>query len=79
MMRAVVILWISIVRSCVALFRSRQNQAIVELALRQQLAVYPRRPPRPRLLPLDRAFWVALSPPGNRLGASDVPTAIDGL
>ncbi len=61
MMRAVVILWISIVRSCVALFRRRQNQAIVELALRQQLAVYARRRPRPRLSPVDRAFWVALS------------------
>jgi len=44
-----------------ALFRSRQNQAIVELALRQQLAVFAHRHPRPRLSPLDRAFWVALS------------------
>jgi transposase InsO family protein len=33
----------------------------VELALRQQLAVYARKRPRPRLSPLDRAFWVALS------------------
>ena len=44
-----------------ALFRSQQNQAIVEIALRQQLAVYARRRPRPRLSPVDRAFWVALS------------------
>jgi len=44
----------------VALFRSRENQAIVELALRQQLAVYVHRHPRPRLSPLDRAFWVFL-------------------
>ncbi len=57
MMRAVVILSISIVRSCVALFRSRQNQAIVELALRQQLAVYARRRPRPRLSPVDRCAF----------------------
>jgi putative transposase len=51
----------SIVRSAIALFRSRENQAIVELALRQQLAVYVHRHSRPRLSPLDRAFWVALS------------------
>jgi hypothetical protein len=34
---------ISILRSVLALFRGRQEQAIVELALRQQLAVYVRR------------------------------------
>ena len=33
----------------------------MELALRQQLAVYAHRHPRPRLSPLDRAFWVTLS------------------
>ena len=33
----------------------------MELALRQQLAVYVHRHPRPRLSPLDRAFWVTLS------------------
>jgi putative transposase len=43
-----------------ALFRSRQDQAIVELALRQQLSVYAHRHRRPRLSPLDRAFWVSL-------------------
>jgi transposase InsO family protein len=52
---------ISILRSFIALFRSRQEQAIVELALRQQLSIYARRHPRPRIRPLDRAFWVALS------------------
>jgi putative transposase len=51
----------SVLRSALALFRSRENQALVELALRQQLAVYVHRHPRPRLSPLDRAFWVALS------------------
>ncbi len=61
MVRAVVTLWIAILRSSGALVRSRQDQAIVELALRQQLAVYVHRHPRPRLSPLDRAFWVALS------------------
>jgi transposase InsO family protein len=52
---------IALLRSLIALFRSRQNQAIVELALRQQLAIYAHRRPRPRLSRLDRAFWVALS------------------
>jgi transposase InsO family protein len=51
----------ALLRSALAFFRSRESQAIVELALRQQLAVYVHRHPRPRLSPLDRAFWVALS------------------
>ncbi len=50
----------TVIRSLFALFRSRQEQAIVELALRQQLAVYALRQPRPRLSSLDRSFWVAL-------------------
>jgi transposase InsO family protein len=61
MFRALLILVASALRSALALFRSRENQAIVELALRQQLAVYVHRHPRPRLSPLDRAFWVTLS------------------
>ena len=61
MVRALVTLLASILRSGRALFRSRENQAIVELALRQQLAIYAHKHPRPRLSPLDRAFWVALS------------------
>lgn len=61
MVRAVISLWISILQASAAFFRRRQDQALVELALRQQLAIYARRHPRPRLVPLDRAFWVALS------------------
>lgn len=34
---------------------------MVELALRQQLAIYSHRSPRPRLTTFDRTFWVALS------------------
>jgi transposase InsO family protein len=60
-MRTLFILLTSIVRSIPALFRNRQDQAIVELALRQQLAVYAHQDQRPRISPLDRAFWVALS------------------
>jgi putative transposase len=61
MFRALLSFVASILHSALAFFRSRENQAIVELALRQQLAVYVHRHPRPRLSPLDRAFWVTLS------------------
>jgi transposase InsO family protein len=44
-----------------ALVRSRNEQAIVELALRQQLATYAQAHSKPKLTPLDRGFWVALS------------------
>ena len=60
-MRTLVIFAISLLRCLLAQFRNRQDQAIVELALRQQLAVYAQSRPRPRLSPLDRAFWVVLS------------------
>lgn len=43
-----------------ALFRDRSSQVVLELALRQQLAIYAHRNPRPRLSRLDRAFWVGL-------------------
>jgi transposase InsO family protein len=60
-MRSLVIFAISLPRCLLALFRNRQDQAIVELALRQQLAVYAQNRPQPRLIPLDRTFWVMLS------------------
>lgn len=43
-----------------ALFRRKHEQVILELALRQQFAVYQRTRPRPCLEPIDRAFWVAM-------------------
>ena len=49
-----------LLRSMLAFFRSRNQQAVVELALRQQLATYAQTRPKPKLTPLDRAFWVAL-------------------
>ncbi len=60
-MRALPLLVIACVRAFGALWRSRNEQAIVELALRQQLAVYAHKRRRPPLTPLDRAFWVLLS------------------
>jgi transposase InsO family protein len=44
-----------------AFFRSRSKQAIVELALRQQLATFSEKGHRSRITPTDRGFWVLLS------------------
>jgi transposase InsO family protein len=41
-------------------FRSRQDNALEILALRQQVAVLKRKRPRPRLNPWDRLFWTTL-------------------
>jgi hypothetical protein len=41
-------------------FRSRVALQLQVLALQQQLSVYQRKTPRPRLITLDRAFWVLL-------------------
>ena len=50
----------ALLRCTLAFFRSRNQQAVVELALRQQLATYSATGSKPRLTSLDRAFWVAL-------------------
>ena len=60
-MRALPHLAIACFHAFAALWRSRNEQAIVELALRQQLAVYAHKRRRPPLTPLDRAFWVLFS------------------
>jgi putative transposase len=44
-----------------AFFRSANEQVIVELALRQQLATFTEKGCRPRITPADRGFWVFLS------------------
>ena len=59
-MKALLNLTSALLRCSLAFFRSRRNQAIVELALRQQLATYAQTRSKPRLTHLDRAFWVAL-------------------
>jgi putative transposase len=51
---------VAIINSIPALFRSRSQQAVVEFALRQQLATYTQTQSKPKLTPLDRAFWIAL-------------------
>ena len=50
-----------LLRCVPALLRSRNEQALVELALRQQLATYAQKQPRPRIAPADRGFWILLS------------------
>ncbi len=47
-------------RCFLAFFRSRAEQAIIELALRQQLATYAQREPKPQITPADRVSWVFL-------------------
>jgi transposase InsO family protein len=44
-----------------ALLARRKDLVLENLALRQQLALYQRRRPRPRARPIDRLFWVGLS------------------
>src|SRR5207253_8416821 len=41
--------------------RTHRELALENLALRQQLAVWKARQPRPRLTEIDRIFWVLLS------------------
>src|SRR5947207_1837014 len=43
-----------------ALFLPRHKLALEAVALRQQLAVFKRKQPRPRLHRLDRLFWIVL-------------------
>ncbi len=60
-MRALLAFAMLLLRCVPAIFRSRREQAVVELALRQQLTAYARVGSRPSLTPLDRTFWAALS------------------
>ncbi len=59
-MRYLLNLLITFLRCIPAFFRGRRKQAIVELALRQQLATFAQRGRRPRITPADRAIWVFL-------------------
>lgn len=56
---------VTIILRCVPAFfrsrsRSRSRQAIVELALRQQLATFGEKGRRPRITPADRGFRILL-------------------
>ena len=60
-MRALLNFATLILRCVPALLRSRNEQALIELALRQQLAIYAQKQSRPRITPVDRGFWIVLS------------------
>ncbi len=49
-----------VIRCAPAGLRSRKEQAIVEMALRQQLVTLSQKKSKPKITPLDRVFWVAL-------------------
>src|SRR2546428_4736709 len=54
--------WLGILlRTFRSAVRTRRELALENLALRQQLAVWKARQPRPRLTDMDRIFWVFLS------------------
>ena len=59
-MRALFNLTWALFRCSLAFFRNHNEQVLVELALRQQLATYAQKQSKPKIIPLDRAFWVAL-------------------
>ena len=60
-MRMLARLLVAFLQSLLAPFRAREEQVIVEMALRQQLSIYTQQQRRPRLSRLDRASWVTLS------------------
>ncbi len=60
MLRLLICLITLVVRALRAVFRSRVELLIENLALRQQLGVMKKERPRPVLDDVDRAFWVAL-------------------
>src|SRR5438128_1889043 len=54
--------WLGIVLGTLrSTVRTHRELALENLALRQQLAVWKARQPRPRLTEIDRIFWVLLS------------------
>src|SRR6266850_2528390 len=54
--------WLGILlRTFRSAVRTRRELALENLALRQQLAVWKARQPRPRLTEMDRIFWIVLS------------------
>jgi transposase InsO family protein len=58
----------AIIGALIATFRPRASLVAENLALRQQLATLLREGRRPRLGPIDRAFWVVLSRTWSRWG-----------
>jgi hypothetical protein len=57
-MQALLNLMATLLRCTLACFRRRNDRAIAEFALRQQLTTYAQARPNPNHTPPDRAFWV---------------------
>jgi putative transposase len=57
----VIALLVHLARLLPFLVAGHRQLALENLALRQQLAVYKRRAPRPKLRTTDRLFWVGLA------------------
>src|SRR5437879_6226021 len=58
----VMVRWLgTLLRTFRSAVRTRRELALENLALRQQLAVWQARQPRPRLTKMDRIFWILLS------------------
>jgi putative transposase len=51
----------AVVDALIAALRPRASLVAENLVLRQQLAILGRATPRPRLRPIDRAFWIIVS------------------
>ena len=60
MLSPIVFLVTLVVHTLRALFRTREDLLIENLALRQQVIALKKKRPRPQLDDMDRAFWVAL-------------------
>ena len=60
MLRLLIFLVTLSVRALRAMFRTREELVIENLALRQQVTAMKKERPRPVLDDVDRAFWVAL-------------------
>src|SRR5947208_14268294 len=59
---AVMVTWVGILLGTLrSTVRTHRELALENLALRQQLAVWKARQPRPQLTAMDRMFWVVLS------------------
>ncbi len=56
-MQALLHFLILLIRCTPASLRSHNEQAIIEPALRQQLATYSQNKSKPKITPLDRVFW----------------------
>ena len=74
----VMVRWLGILlRTFRSAVRTHRELALENLALRQQLAVWKARQPRPQLTEMDRIFWVVMSRLWKRWRSGSVPFAVE--